>query len=25
VQRFLLKGMAPVTKMDQGVLWPDAH
>jgi len=22
VQRFLLKGMAPVTKMDQGVPWP---
>jgi DNA-binding beta-propeller fold protein YncE len=25
VQRFLLKGLAPVTKMDQGVLWPAAH
>lgn len=25
VQRFLLKGMAPVTTMDQGVPWPAAH
>jgi len=25
VQRFLLKGLSPVTKMDQGVLWPAAH
>jgi hypothetical protein len=22
LQRFMLKGLAPVTKMDQGVLWP---
>jgi sugar lactone lactonase YvrE len=25
VQRFLLKGMAPVTTMDQGVPWPGAN
>ena len=25
VQRFLLKGLAPVTKMDQGVPWPAAN
>jgi len=25
VQRFLLKGMAPVTKMDQGVPWPGVN
>jgi DNA-binding beta-propeller fold protein YncE len=25
VQRFLLKGMGPVTTMDQGVPWPAAH
>jgi DNA-binding beta-propeller fold protein YncE len=25
VQRFVLKGLTPVTKMDQGVPWPDAH
>ena len=22
VQKFLFKGLAPVTKMDQGVVWP---
>jgi hypothetical protein len=25
VQRFLLKGMAPVTKMDQGVPWATSN
>ena len=25
VERFLLKGMAPVTTMDQGVPWPGAN
>lgn len=25
VQRFVLKGMAPVTTMDQGVPWPSSH